>query len=551
MNIKLVILLALNTVVHICTELCRSDIKQGPFTFEQRNIDIATPSKIILKIERIKVVKDVELAVMYRAFWKSFCYNGGALDWNTGCYDSLKQALPSYEETGEWIARQECTVGNDCEDCYGGNSQQCDDPEGHEKRWVKNKELIRAKNNNHFARHTCNISWRCGISIDAYPTFIRRNEDTWVIYTETKNGTELEVEKKDFWTSKDMLLRKTSEPITKTEWINVACFKVNNKYYACYDEQLGNFVEFKMESICMGKTCYRMEQSDIPLEKSPTVKADLHAASIEDLRSIIAIEHMINEELRYNFGLVLEELNEQRNIIMKVILSAAKIDDRLIGVVLGQKAVSKFITEETFFLAPCSNTPKSTSNCRGDTFFKNGRWQIKSTDDQCIETGNSTKIDIMKTKQLWFPDIINQQPTGTADNFEGWTYYANEQENLREAMEWTKNVQQNTSINDIMSYPRGFINNALLGFVSLHTLMYAGCILIAIYLCWRARYGENKRLTEVHNTYIQPVIANRPATEDIEMIVGEKDCNKLETIEMTGRNYNEKPANVKLNWTQR
>lgn len=48
-------------------------------------------------------------------------------------------------------------------------------------------------------------------------------------------------------------------------------------------------------------------------------------------------EHLLNEEMRYNFGQVLEFLNRQQTIINTIINSVDKIDDKLIRNILGNK----------------------------------------------------------------------------------------------------------------------------------------------------------------------------------------------------------------------
>lgn len=69
--------------------------------------------------------------------------------------------------------------------------------------------------------------------------------------------------------------------------------------------------------------------------------ANLRAAIIEDLKDIMADEYLLAEELRYNFGVVLQEMTIMRSILRNIILSVAKIDGQLIGNILGHKAVSQ------------------------------------------------------------------------------------------------------------------------------------------------------------------------------------------------------------------
>lgn len=88
--------------------------------------------------------------------------------------------------------------------------------------------------------------------------------------------------------------------------------------------------------------------------------ANLRAAGIEDLKVVIAEERLINEELRYNFGQLLKEVADIKQIMQKLILSSAKIYDKLIGNnIIGHNSRSKFLSETAFTLSPCSLPPVS------------------------------------------------------------------------------------------------------------------------------------------------------------------------------------------------
>lgn len=61
---------------------CSNSITRGPGPYEilSEEVQYAAPSKLILNLARIYIVEDVKLAIIYRAYWKSYCYNGGPLD---------------------------------------------------------------------------------------------------------------------------------------------------------------------------------------------------------------------------------------------------------------------------------------------------------------------------------------------------------------------------------------------------------------------------------------------------------------------------------------
>lgn len=434
--------------------LCSGANKKGPFTFAKDNTIYSAPSKTTIMIERARIIKDVELTIMYRSYYKSYCYNGGALDPNTGCYNGINQYLPSYEESTAWIHEDKCYVGSDCKDCWGSESDACKNPEAASKHSVKGKELERYESNNHFAFHTCNLSWRCGIHKSTFPTFIKRHLNRWVEYTVHSNGTELQLDERDYWKFNDIVIRKTTSHEALVENVDMPCFwKHEHKELACYDEQFGNFVEFYQQTMCIGKYCYFTTQNNITRfgQEKKSDLANLKAASIEDLKQIIAEEHMLNEELRYNFGQILASYQSLRRMMQSIILSTAKVDDRLIGNILGQPARSHFVSDSTFHLSPCSDPAASAQNCANGLIFKDGRWTKLTGSAECQNITGVRPLDLFEKIELWFPDGKDFSPVGVAEDMEGWSFVAHEKTNLRAAMDWVQRGQRGTSMADVFS----------------------------------------------------------------------------------------------------
>lgn len=475
-------------MIYVESNLCGTQSK-GPYILPIYKNEINAPTRSTIQVERAQVVKDVELTLMYRSFWTSYCYNGGALDGNTGCINNLRQKLPDYEESAKWIEKQACSVGPDCKACWGSDSQVCLKPEELPQTWTKGKELEKLSNNNHFAFHSCNLSWRCGIHKTTFPTLLTIKNGAWIAYTEYSNGSEIIMDSKDYWKMRDAVLRKTGEHKIKIDNIIMPCFSVEEKELSCFDGELGNFIEFKSSVVCQKKVCYK--KIGVPAD-SATHYANLKAASIEDLQQHIQVEHMLNEELRYNFGMVLAEIAELRKILTKVIISTSKIDDHLIGTILENNAKSNFVSKEVFFLTPCATIEQTTSNCYKDMRFKNGRWIPNTTNEVCTNVTSPEEIKLFDQPELWFPEIHDHEATGTAENFEGWTYYAREQENLNKAMEWTKNGQATTSLSDIANLPIGFVNHALIGLATSHIAIIA-CAAVFTVVLIRQKRNKNHR----------------------------------------------------------
>lgn len=497
------ILWLLAGVVESWGALCSKSTSKGPFKITEDRVNITSPSKRSTTAQRITITREVEMAVMHRAYWKSYCYNGGALDPNTGCFSGLIHDLPDYTESKLWIASRSCAIGTDCTDCWGSDAIACLEPEKVPKKMVSGKELVRKENNDHFAFHTCNLSWRCGINRSRFPTFITRRDDDWVVYTEFANGTELILDTRDYWVSEDYSLRKVTDYQTKTERKTLSCFYQNRTVLACYDREFGNFIEFKKEWACQGHTCYLLTgKFNFVHEKRENEHVNLKAASIEDLKTIISAEHMINEELRYNFGLVLEELTSLRNIMRKMIISVAKIDDRLLGNIMDQSARSRFINDDIFYLSPCADPEKRDSNCVGGLMFSNGRWVKKTDEAKCDEEIRARAIPLFKKQELWFPEFQYKQPEGTIADIEGWTYYAHQKDDISEAIKWVKNGQSTTSLGDIYDLPKGFITASFWGFVTSHAFSF---MVLGIVVIWTLKKSAKRQR---HGREIQSISTN-------------------------------------------
>lgn len=491
---------------------CSNQIKQGPFEFEKPKLNLTLTVKHVVSFIKVKIIKDVQLTTMYRSYWKSYCYNGGSLDPNTGCFAGETQDLPNYQESQEWIKKDQCLAPRDYIDYWGKDSDLCLQPDILTKEWINKKELRRIQNNNHFPFHTCNLSWRCGINTSEYPTFLIYKDHRWTAYTVFSNGTKFDVDLKDFWQFNDIVIRKTVPHVIKFEDVKLSCFSNAQNETSCYDADEGVFFKLENNHHCHQRVCYSINENLqlINKNKDKTGKSiieNLNAASISDLKGVIATEHMLSEEMRYNFGKLSEEVIELRKILLNIILSVAKVDDKLIGNVMGHSARSQFLSEETFLLSPCAEPIAAKSNCMDNQIFKNGRWMERKDESECLSLNSVNLINPFKQDidGLWLPKLKDQEILGTAQNLDGWSYYANEKDNLERVMQWTTNGQQTTSLSDLYDLPKGIFNNILSGFLAsqLTTYLGMGILSIIVYrkICTRNNESFNINRSEIGHAY--------------------------------------------------
>lgn len=287
----LFVLLVFCCAIHIHSAAYQGRTRKGPFKLTTVERAVSIPAKTRAVLERATIIKDVEITILHRSYWSSYCYQGTGFDPNTGCFSGITPAPPSYQESNDWIARNQCSVGQDCEDCYGDASDACLRPMENPRIWVDSHQLRKLENNNHFARHTCNLSWKCGIHKTNFPTFVTRREDTWQAYTLHANGTEITLTDRDYWIMTDTVFKKTKPPQMEVEQIKLPCFinKPHTLEISCFDIEHGNFIDMSNGFACSGNSCYRMlDHIKFKTDISPV---NLQPASIEDVHRLHRLHH--------------------------------------------------------------------------------------------------------------------------------------------------------------------------------------------------------------------------------------------------------------------
>lgn len=512
--------------------MCKEDYKKGPFQLEKTVLDSSFPEKVVMTATRHTVTTDVRLTIFYRSFWTSYCYNGGALDPNTGCENKHTQNIPTQSEAMKWIDKGECAVGSDCKNCWGSDAQICLNPAMTEKKWYHKKELSKDSNNNHFPFHTCNLSWRCGMIESSYPTFLENENDNWIPYTEYANGTRMRLDYTGKWEETDKLILKTGEfKIEKVE-VGLSCFYQTGKTTNCYDKEQGNFIEIKKNKACQGRSCYSITPSNDIRKRREIV--NLRSASIEDLRGVVASERMLNEELHYNMGKLMEELAMLKNTVTTIIESISKIDDQLIGKLLNTPSKSNHVADDVFFLIPCTDVPAKSSNCYKTLRFTNGRWNNNTNNASCSSWGKVEKIQLFKSKSLWLGDVKPTNFVGTSADFSGWSSFAKVKADLENTLTSTEQSQTTTSLADIMRYPKGFIDNALTGMAVSQMIVVVVIIATtvgAIRNCVRNKGIERRDNLTTAN--IAPVVINMTnVANKAEEKIEEKTQTKTQTTDI-------------------
>nr|QOQ34676.1 glycoprotein [Thogotovirus dhoriense] len=510
-----VAMLLLSTTHQI--EVCNKAQQQGPYTltdYQEKPLNI---SRIQIKVVKTSVVaKGLNFHIGYRAVWRSYCYNGGSLDKNTGCYNDLVAKPPTESELRSWRQIQKCCTGPDAIDAWGSSASVC------WSDWKMEfchtaKELKKYSNNNHFAYHTCNLSWRCGFKSTHTDVRLQASGGLVSMVAVLPNGTLIPIanSKPTYWTDDSFAyLYDPTNTEKKTESTFLWCFKehirpmtelsgamydthyLGGTYdqspqfnYYCRDN--GYYFELPANRlVCLPTSCYKREGAIVNTMHPDTWKISekLHSASQFDVNNVVHSLVYETEGLRLALSQLDHRFATLSKLFNKLTQSLAKIDDRLLGTLLGQDVSSRFISPTRFMLSPCLSTPEGESNCHNNSIYRDGRWVHNSDPTQCFSLSKSQPVDLYSFKELWLPQLLDVNVEGVVADEEGWSFVAQSRQALIDTMTYTKNGGKGTSLEDVLGYPSGWIDGKLHGLLlngAISWIVIVGVVLIGVCLMKR------------------------------------------------------------------
>nr|QQN90105.1 envelope glycoprotein [Soybean thrips thogotovirus 1] len=452
-------------------KICSDQLTKGPYKLNAPRSMKINLTREELPFVRYSLDSDIQATVAYRALWRSYCYNGGSLDSNTGCENSLKQFVPSKEEVDKWKMRGHCLVGKEAEDAWGSDSYVCLEQPKFEDNWKQNPtELVRKTQNRRFAYHTCNLSWRCGYHTSKWQTllqFLEGSSQSKVgLGIVMNNGSLKFVEQGEVVNSEDLILVIDNVPKVSEKSINATCISSTVQGLHCIDPIDGK--SFSLSSGnrgCRLRECYFYVGSTKIQKLFKKRVEKVVATSNIDIGLVWEEFIMQHEETKFNLVKVQEEVERLETTVMSLIKSIAKIDDRLIGNIIGSPSKTRFITDEHFTLSPCVGDAITDSNCHGNLIYSDGRWRKQEVGERgnCVKVSKSLDLDLWRHFSIWMPEIVSDDLFNVATDQEGWSFYAQEKNRLSKAMEVAVDSVPNSALGDILGMPFGSIQGILSG----------------------------------------------------------------------------------------
>lgn len=128
---------------------------------------------------------------------------------------------------------------------------------------------------------------------------------------------------------------------------------------------------------------------------------------------------------------------------------------------------------------------------------------------ECANVTASKEIVLFNIDELWFPKLEDHEIIGTSENFEGWSFYASQTDNLDNAIKWANNAQVETSLSDIYDLPKGMVNTMFSGLIIAHLIAYVilGFLCLKLYrICCSAHNGVNISMSSPDETPVRFVV---------------------------------------------
>jgi len=447
---------------------CDEEACSGPFALKNVVIDTEYSKSVFYKGVIIKYEHETQGTIIEKEKYQLYCYNGGAFDPNTGCFDRHKKYYVNEDESKHKVCY--ITKKDRPGESVGGSSDKC---------FVKEDVLTTNidfeyygwRGSAPFARHMCVTDWKCKIKNFSLPIFVDSNLN---IYSYFQNSSKFNIERLDtkcfnnfcnFY--KIYYLEPGFSFILDTK-INATlkdyeaeCFR-NEKMKSSIcsikkselSEIIGMTFQHNDESTdgFMLKEGYFIKYIDKPIKISSSMHGlktklgnfyqtnDQKSASIDDIMKVQNEIMYTMSETHHNVAFLNMHINILHNVINKIIKSVSKIDDELVSNIINKKGKSKWLNKDIFNLCPCFDEKMDSSeNCKGDFIFKNGRITQKTEEN----TKYCAKFDYKNVKNIdYFSDddeiVINElmypPPKGTSSDWDGWSWMASEKDNVNNAI---------------------------------------------------------------------------------------------------------------------
>ncbi|ACY56283.1 hemagglutinin [Quaranjavirus johnstonense] len=322
-----------------------------------------------------------------------------------------------------------------------------------------------------FSHHTCISTWRCGFSESSYPVHFtdikpgRGDSDVkYALATYDQHGNKLLLSKPSASIDQEtsIFFSLPSSLVTRTT-TEMDCFFGNEQTPVCQlgssmGDLEGQFVTFDKNMMASYENyIFRIDdKKGINGTKGGRMYANKawmesvlgKAASLEDIRNVLSVQMWSHQESGYNMAQLYKVVNEVISSLTTVINSVGKLDDELIGRLVGIEGRSKWFNSDLFHMCPCFQLGDfGDSNCASGYVFSEGRVRLDPDGSKCTSYGGATTPLYLFDNISYKFAVLHTPPAhGVSQDWEGWSWLASEKQKLIETVTFQDSVSGGNNV---------------------------------------------------------------------------------------------------------
>nr|QED21506.1 hemagglutinin [Lestrade virus] len=388
--------------------------------------------------------------ISYRHRYTSYCYT--PLVSQHSCETQIQPIMPNRTEAVAWAKTGKCLVGKTCDpsgDCWGSDAREC----------LASSHQFTSIGRSHFLYdqeplprelfHTCSQDWKCGVTVQEFPIHSKSSMSGPIPCSFDKDGNEFEINER--MKSEGVINTESSTyllsevPKFREQKLTARCASSDPNHVLCsishghiegesliinidpnrFTGDLGH-----MTLVILGPILTVRNGTLSELAPTGLIAEDLKVTRDGPLSTFGFGQTMNNVmalqmQMVYNIYSLEAEIQSIRQVLLHTIKSISKIDDRLIGTILGNGGSSKWVSSDVFYLQKCLYSESGGySNCNNGLFYEHGRWRPATEFDICL----STNPDDLSPVQLFNSSIIDSSlystlpPQVASSSWDGWSW---------------------------------------------------------------------------------------------------------------------------------
>lgn len=352
------------------------------------NSNLITQNNVMAKIvhsskSSLEVVSYVKAKKSRKFRYSIFASNAACDKWE------VKPLVDKPRAIAVSVASGACRVGKECKKggaCWASDAEACSDD-----------MLVRSINQTdegylnppppweNILYDTCEMFWKCAFSTNIVQVHPLTLDGVVQFNIEVFGNIITLLENHQYLVLNSTIMVSIPSIKTIQEEVNCNCLHLNNEGVCVTNEVssgLGKGIIFLINSKCTGMSnnfhievpCNTVKEGSNATFIFSNRSADSgSSASLEGLQQVAIMAIYDNLQLQFNMISIQQMINKIVSTLNALISSSAKVDDFLIGRLLGIDGITTWLNETHARLCPCMSTKTDIrSNCIGNFAFSKG-----------------------------------------------------------------------------------------------------------------------------------------------------------------------------------